>query len=441
MSRSRTKYAIVGTGGRSVMFIDALAGDFRETGEIVGFCDLSPTRMAWYNDRLRDSFELPPVPTFHATRFDEMIAQTRPDVVIVTTIDRTHHTYIVRAMELGCDVICEKPMTIDAPKAHAIFDAIERTGKSLRVTFNMRYIPHTTKVYELVRSGVIGTPTAVDVSWLLDVRHGADYFRRWHREKQHSGGLIVHKATHHFDLINWWIGSYPQTVFAMGALKFYGRDNAIARGEVERTRYARYTGEAAAEDDPFSLSLDADPTMRGLYLNAETDSGYLRDRNVFGDDITAEDTMALTVRYDSGVVMNYSLVSYSPWEGWNVAITGTKGRIEVSARYNTDFIGPRSDPGSDSELPENEWHRIKVLPMFGRPYEVPVAVAAGDHGGGDRIMLEQIFSPDARASDPFARAASHVDGAASILVGISANESIKTGLPVRCSDLISLQRT
>ena len=51
-------------------------------------------------------------------------------------------------------------------------------------------------------SGVIGNVVSVDFHWLLDTRHGADYFRRWHRNKRNSGGLLVHKATHHFDLVN-----------------------------------------------------------------------------------------------------------------------------------------------------------------------------------------------------------------------------------------------
>ena len=65
---------------------------------------------------------------------------------------------------------------------------------------------------------------------MLDTSHGADYFRRWHREKDKSGGLLVHKSTHHFDLVNWWLASSPKTVFAMGGLRFYGRENAEGRG-------------------------------------------------------------------------------------------------------------------------------------------------------------------------------------------------------------------
>lgn len=201
----KKRYALVGTGSRSRMFIDALVTTYREVADLVAFCDLSQTRMDWYNQRLETVAGLKPVPTYHADQFKTMIAETHPDTVIVTTIDCTHHLYITQAMEMGCDVITEKPMTTDAAKMKAIFQTIERTGRSLRVSFNYRYTPAYTRFRELVIEGVVGRPLAVDFSWMLDTSHGADYFRRWHREKQNSGGLLVHKATHHFDLVNWWI--------------------------------------------------------------------------------------------------------------------------------------------------------------------------------------------------------------------------------------------
>ena len=110
-------------------------------------------------------------------------------------------------MELGCDVITEKPMTTDEVKAQAILDAVKRTGRKLRVTFNYRYAPHNTKIRELLANGVIGEVFSVHFEWLLNTQHGADYFRRWHRDKRNSGGLLVHKSAHHFDLVNF--GSTP----------------------------------------------------------------------------------------------------------------------------------------------------------------------------------------------------------------------------------------
>lgn len=441
----KKRFAIVGTGGRAVMFVDAIVSTFAAECELAGLCDLSRTRMEWHLGRIQARHGASEVPVYRPEDFDRMIAETRPDVVIVCTMDSTHHLYIIRALELGCDVICEKPMTTDAQKARAILAAVESTGRNLRVTFNYRYMPAVSKVRELVLSGAVGKPLAVDFSWMLDTKHGADYFRRWHREKENSGGLLVHKATHHFDLVNWWIGSYPREVFAMGGLKFYGRENAGRRG-VEAP-YERYTGSPAAEGDPFALFLDrsrgdddiySGRTLTGLYLNAEADSGYVRDRNVFGGNISIEDTMSVLARYGNGVQLTYSLLAYSPWEGFRVAITGDRGRIELYDKHGSHIIAGQDT--DDLALEQAKGHELKLrfFPMFGLPQDVEVPVGVGSHGGGDRVMLEQLFS-SSPPGDPLCRAASHLDGAASILMGIAANESLKTGALVRCDDLLPLK--
>lgn len=439
MSDPRKRYALVGTGGRAKMFIDAIVGTYQESAVMVGLCDLSQTRMDWHNQQIAEEFDAAPIATYTADNFDQMVAETKPDTIIVTSMDSTHHLYITRAMELGCDAISEKPMTIDAGKARAIFDTIAHTGRSLRVTFNYRYAPVATKVRELLMQGVVGRPLHVNFQWVLDTFHGADYFRRWHREKDKSGGLMVHKATHHFDLINWWLASYPKQVFAFGDLLFYGRENAAKRGETYS--YNRYTGQAAASSDPFALTLDQHPALRGLYLEAEKDTGYLRDRNVFGDNITVEDTMSVTARYRNDVILTYSLIAYSPWEGYKVAITGDKGRIELDL---IESVGKQFVAGEEQTVQVDRedvekfgGKELRVYPMFGRPYIVEIPEGVGGHGGGDQVMLEQIFSPNPPA-DPFNRAASHIDGAASILMGIAANESMATGQPITVDDLLKL---
>jgi len=434
---ARKRYALVGTGGRCRMFLDAIADRYRDRAELVGLCDLSPTRTAYWNRHLQEKFGLDPVPTFTDRQFDQMIAQTKPDVVIVTTMDSAHHHYIIRAMELGCDAVCEKPMTTDEVKAQAIFDAIERTGRKLRVTFNYRFMPAFSKLREVVGSGVIGTPTLVDFQWRLDTSHGADYFRRWHREKDKSGGLLVHKATHHFDLVNFWLADLPQTVFALGDLRFYGQRNAQARGE--SYAYDRYTGHPEARDDPFALTLD-DGSLKSLYLDAEADSGYVRDRNVFGGEaqwpITAEDTMTVLARYQRGTLLSYSLIAYCPWEGERVTITGTRGQVEYFGRGKGHVIKGQSDEQLAAEQYEGEKY-LRLQKMFEPPVTLQIPKAAGGHGGGDAGVLERVFNPDA-PPDPLGRDATHIDGAASILTGVAANKSIATGQPVTLESLMRL---
>ncbi len=425
---SKKTFVIVGTGGRARMFMEAILQNHSKNSRLAAFCDTNPTRMDFHNTDFVEPIGLKPIPTYLASDFDRMIREKKPDTVIVTSMDRTHHTYIVRAMELGCDVISEKPMTTDEKKCAAIFHAIERTGKNLRVTFNYRYSPTRTTLKKLLMEGVIGDVRSVHFEWLLDTRHGADYFRRWHRDKRNSGGLMVHKSTHHFDLVNWWLDAEPETVFAFGHLGFYGRENAEARGEGRS--YYRSTGSPGAKNDPFALDLQSRKGLEGLYLNGEKHDGYLRDQNVFGDGISIEDTMSVLVRYNTGAQLSYSLTAYAPWEGYRISFNGTKGRLELEQQERS-YINAGSGAIGEGE---SSSHRLLVLPHWKSPYEAEVPDAVGGHGGGDIPMLEDIFGKNP-PKDPYGRSASHIDGARSIMVGIAANRSMQTGQAVQISDL------
>jgi len=426
---AKKKYVQVGTGGRARMYYEAISTTYKDNAEMVGFCDLSPTRMNYANKLLVEEYKVAPAKTYHYTEFDRMLDEQKPDAVIVTSVDRTHHDYIIRAMEKGYDAITEKPMTIDEKKAQAIIDCQKRTGKNLRVTFNYRYAPHNTKIREVIMDGLIGEVCSIHFEWLLNTQHGADYFRRWHRNKLNSGGLLVHKSTHHFDLVNFWIGSLPETVFAMGDLNFYGMKNAERRG-VDKFYYRCY-GSEAARGDPFAIDMEHNPTLKALYLDAEADSGYIRDRSVFSDDISIEDTMGVMVRYRNNAIMTYSLNAYMPWEGYNVVFNGSKGRLEVSV-VEKAYINAGGEKGDEGAL---HWKTITMKPMFGKPYEVEFTEGKGGHGGGDTVMLNDIFGKP--EPDRFKRAASHVDGAYSILTGIAANKSIASGEPVKVKELLT----
>ncbi|NLJ69425.1 MAG: Gfo/Idh/MocA family oxidoreductase [Firmicutes bacterium] len=427
---SKKRYAIVGLGSRARFFYQALASTYAENSEIAAFCDINQGRMNYANSVLVNELGADPVPTYPAWGFERMIEEAKPDVVLVTSIDRTHHIYIIKAMEMGCDVITEKPLTVDAEKCQAILDTVKKTGRGLRVTFNYRYAPHNTKIRELIRDGVIGYVTSVHFEWLLDTQHGADYFRRWHRDKRNSGGLLVHKSTHHFDLVNFWLAAQPRTVFAMGDLLFYGRENAERRGM--RQFYYRATGSKAAENDPFALDLRANPSLEKMYLENEEYDGYLRDQSVFGDGISIEDTMAVVVRYNTKAILTYSLNTYMPWEGYRVAFNGTKGRIQVHV-CEKSYVSGGAQVSAEGAAESKD---IVVFPMFEEPYKVTVEEAEGGHGGGDPVLLRDLFGEP--QDDPFKRAASHIDGALSIAVGIAANESMRTGQAVQVKDLFNI---
>jgi len=198
-------YAIVGLGHRAHMFLHALLGEHAADGRLVGLCDSNPGRLAHATAIAGEASVT--TPTYASSDFDAMLRETSPERVIVTVPDHAHCEYIVRALEFGADVITEKPLTIDAESCRRIVAARQASGRFVTVAFNYRYSPARALLKQVLMSGIIGRVTAVNFEWRLDTYHGADYFRRWHRNKTNSGGLFVHKATHHFDLLNWWLGS------------------------------------------------------------------------------------------------------------------------------------------------------------------------------------------------------------------------------------------
>ncbi|MBV1853178.1 Gfo/Idh/MocA family protein [Catellatospora tritici] len=430
------RYAIVGTGARAQMFAQALS----RYGELVALADVNPARIEAQQRRL-SAAGAPPAVAYHADDVPAMLVKERVDTLVVCSVDATHDTYVVAALEAGCSVVTEKPMTVDVPRCRRILDAAKRTGGSVKVAFNYRFHPVHEQVRALLAAGEIGEVGSVHFEWLLDVRHGADYFRRWHRDKANSGGLLVHKATHHFDLVNWWLDSTPERVTAEGRLFLYGSDGA--RHGYARD-YTRAHGSDAAVGDPFALHLADNPALAELYLDAESHDGYHRDVNVFAPGVSIEDDMAVLVRYRSGATMSYHLTAYAPWEGYRIAFNGSRGRLELDV-VESDHVAPGvagAVKGHSAALhgaeaaAEAGGVSLRLRRYWEKPVEVPVpAYDRAGHGGADARMTAVLFGG---AQDPLARSATQLDGARSLLTGLSANESIATGRRVDVADLLDL---
>ncbi|MHC5794718.1 Gfo/Idh/MocA family protein [Lacisediminihabitans sp. FW035] len=432
---TKTRYALIGAGMRARMYVGAITGVHSEVAELVAISDPNPGRMRFHADAVESSGAARPT-LYSPDDIEAMIRNERVDRVIIASPDFTHASMVVRAQSAGADVVVEKPLTIDADGCRAIIESSERTGRSVVVTFNYRYSPRNSALKQLVQSGQIGAVTSVHFEWVLDTNHGADYFRRWHREKLNSGGLLVHKASHHFDLVNWWIDDSPVRVFASGGLRFYGAENARARGLDARPERGTVDG---AVQDPFLLDLRTDETLAALYLANEHYDGYLRDRDVFDPGITIEDNLSLVVDYNGGPSMSYSLNAHSPWEGYTVSINGTKGRAELTvvergSVLELDTIDPSAsaENGQAASIrPVSE--RLVVQRHWENASEVEIPGGDGAHGGGDSRLLRDVFL--GAGDDELGRPAGYLDGVRSVAVGIAGNLSLETGVAVRIDDL------
>jgi len=406
---SKKRIALIGTGSRgtSMWGIDVIK-DYSDYVEYVGLCDINPGRVEAAKKYMGATCK-----TF--TDFETMMKEVKPDILIVTVMDYLHDKYIIRGMELGCDVISEKPMTTDELKCQAILDAQKRTGKKLIVTFNYRYSPHRAKIWELIQKGEIGEITSVDFHWYLDTSHGADYFRRWHRKREFSGSLWLHKASHHFDLLNWWIDSEPEEVFAYGNLDFYGKNGK------QRAVNCRSCNHKETCD--FYWDVNKNSYYKMLYTDNEQYDGYLRDGCVFKEDINIFDKMGASIKYANGVQVSYSCVTYSPYEGYRIAFNGTKGKIDAWIEEKNPVY-------------QSDYDEIMITHNFGKRDFVRVLKGEG-HGGGDKLLHDHIFINN--HDDPFRQSAGIRDGAFAILIGIAARKSCDSGKPVKIADLTDLK--
>jgi predicted dehydrogenase len=291
----------------------------------------------------------------------------------------------------------------------------KRTGKKIRVTFNYRYSPHRQKIYELLRSGIIGTITSADFHWYLDVYHGADYFRRWHRLRKNSGSLLVHKASHHFDLLNWWLESDPEEVFAYGALEYYSKNNSF--------RHTHCRPCPHKEKCKFYFDITKKKYV-DFYVNNEQHDGYHRDGCVWREDIDIFDKMAVQIKYANKVQVSYSLTTYSPYEGYRIAFNGTKGRVEAWIKERQPWE-------------EEHFDEIQVTTSFDKREIIRIPNDEEGHGGGDVRLRKDIFNPEGK--DTYRQAATSRDGAFAVLIGIAARNSIDSGKPVKIGDLTTLK--
>ena len=433
---SKRRYVVVGTGHRVQMYLDAMAGDHRDDAELVGLVEPNPGRLAVHMDRLAKSgLDVSKVVTGRPDDFERVITESRADRAIITSPDYTHAELIARGLDAGVDVVVEKPLTIDPEGTRRIAEAVERSGRQVVVTHNYRYSPRNSALKEVIKNGSIGTPLSVTFEWVLDTAHGADYFRRWHRDKANSGGLLIHKASHHFDLVNWWLADTPTQVYARGGVRFYGSENAAARGMAPRPGRGTHEG----SHSPWELDLRSDSRLQALYLEVESYDGYQRDQDVFGPGVTTEDNLAVIVDYAGDVTLSYALNAHSPWEGYRVAVNGDEGRAELEVveraavlidAEGSAVIDPSAVPESSSRT---GGERVTLQRHWEAAQDVKIEEGSGAHGGGDALLLADIFRGP--GDDWLERPADWLDGIRAIAVGMAGNDSLRTGLPVKITDL------
>jgi predicted dehydrogenase len=409
------------------------ADDYSGHAELVAVLDVDRERADAFVGTILPSGH-PRVPVFvgdgteagDSAALRELIDRAQPDAVIVTSPDHTHVRYVLAALEAGVDVISEKPMVATAHDAQQVLDAQQRSAASVRVTHNLRFTSRHRRIKSLLDAGALGRLLHVSMDYHVDVRHGASYFLRWNRQRANSGGLSIHKSTHHLDLISWWLGSEPRTVYAVGGRDFYGATGA-------HRPPGAHTPQEIRDRDPYQRAQhgtgtfpdDADSIRRGLFdLPYAVQYPAGRDLTLYDTEIDVEDHLASLLTFSSGATAAYSVDFSSPWEGYRASIQGTEGTLEV-------FTGRTPD---GEELPGSG--TIVHRPLFAPAREVEIPRVQGGHDGADPMMRRDLFVGPSSESEELHLAATAREGALAVAAGEGIWRSIATGQVVDVPGLL-----
>jgi len=428
----KKKVALVGTGIRGITFWGKFLNEqYSDVIEFVGLCDINPGRLKYARDYIGVDCSL-------FTSFDEMLEKTDIDLLMVTTVDSTHDEFIVKALDKGIDVASEKPMTTDEKKCQRIIDAQRRSKGKLINAFNYRYGKLFTRLKEIIQSNEIGDLVSIDLNWYLNTYHGASYFRRWHGLRNKGGTLLLHKSAHHFDLLNWYIGSDPVEVHAYGELEKYGKNNTFRGGSCRNCEHK--------DACKFFWDITENETYMNLYVANEKYDGYIRDNCLWREEIDIFDKMAVQVKYANNVQVSYSLTTYSPFEGFRFAFNGKAGRLEThegipwreSLQEDQAELHEKEMDQSSHSRTELKYHEIVTQRIFEDYKRTEFPFVRKGHWGGDKLMFDEIFR--GKIIDPKLHHAADIrDGSMAVLVGIAARKSIDERRPVKIAELTDLK--
>lgn len=391
------RVGIVGTSMRAGAFAKALASRFTENYTIVGLMDLDEGKARGFC-----AFNHIEAPIY--TDFEAFLAECKPDLVLVATIDVFHESYIVKLLDRKIGVISEKPLCINAEQARSILAAHQRNPEVFAITsHNLRYAPYVKQIKEVLDSGAIGKVMRLSYSESLDRLHGTSYFRRWNSRRKNTNGLQLHKSCHHFDLLNYLMGTHAKYVSAEGMLKAYGQ-KVPHRFEGVRCHECAHKGECPDYSD---------------YNHTLFAGYYTPDMCIWSPEIDIEDNYSASIVFENGVLGTYALCAHANYSGERIVFEGETGRLEYESRVFREHINPKDV--HDTMVTPIETLRVYHFGKAGAE-EIPVRHEETSHGGADDALFADLFAPVPPSSLPTLE-----DGIQAVLTGCAVVESIKTG--------------
>ncbi len=174
--------------------------------------------------------------------------------IFIGSINSFHYNQIKKAFEKGKNVFSEKPFVTEIRDCIKIKKLWKKTKPNFLISYPLRYSPHYRKIKEIIESGKIGKIISLEFNETLSFSHGSFIMTDWRRFRKFSGGHLLEKCCHDFDVINYILKSIPIKVSSFGGLNFFKKRNWKIFEELKKKFQIKFREKV--ESNPFLSKKD-----------------------------------------------------------------------------------------------------------------------------------------------------------------------------------------
>lgn len=305
------------------------------------------------------------------------------DVAIIATMDRMHYGPAMKAIELGYDLLLEKPVSPEPEECAKILQASREKGTKIMVCHVLRYTSAFRSLKRFIQSGKLGRVMSVQHTEAVGNLHQSHSFvrGRWANSSETSP-MLLQKSCHDLDIIQWFLDKKCKKIQSFGSLDYFTRENA-PKGSPERCHEGCPVADTCIyeatrvyyKDAPnwlnhaFTRPFDSEEERREHFLNSQY------SRCVFKCDNDVVDHQTVNMLFEDDITVTFTMSAFNKG-GRSTRVMGTRGELF----FEDDLATARFynlETRSYEELPTNE-------------VDVDASIDGG-HGGGDTGIVQVLY--------------------------------------------------
>ncbi len=364
---------VLGASGRGKLYGD-YALEHPLDLQIVAIAELVELRRNQYGDKYGVH------PENRVADWKELLSRPKfADAVIIAMPDHLHYEPCMRALDLGYDILLEKPIAQTEEECRKLVSYAGQKKKIVCLTHVLRYSPYFIMLKEVVNSGAIGDLVSIQHFEPVDHVHMAhSYVRGSWRNSESSTPLVLAKSSHDFDILYWMIAKPCKRTAAFGNLTHFKKENAPDGAPLRCT-----DGCPVESNCPYSALKIYYRDRTWLYVfdlpdeeekQGEAILNYLRTgpygRCVYHCDNNQPDHYVMLMEFENNITVNFSIEAFTSYSGRRTRIMGTRGDIvgNMEEFTVTDFVTGKSNTYNSNAVDALNYEGV-------------------GHGGGDEGMI------------------------------------------------------